>query len=849
VSGFALLLALAQAPHLTAARAPQAPAIDGRLDDPVWQLATPSDAFTQKFPDEGRAPSEHTVVRVLYDDDAVYVGFECAQLRAPMVARLTRRDREIEADHVSIAIDTRRDGRSAFQFTVNAAGVLSDYLLFNDTDSSSDWDENWEARTARSASGWSAEFRIPLRILRFERLPVQDWGFQARRYISMRQETDEWAFIPRTAAGEVSHYGRLDNLRDLHPGSRLELRPFVVGKLRQRDPVTAMLAAGVDASGSAGLDLKWHATQGLTLDATFNPDFAQVEADQVILNLTNFEIEYPEKRPFFLEGIDTFATPLAVLYTRRIGHVPAAPALRSDPPYGEELYDTPDPATIYGAAKLSGRLTQRLSIGALSAVTGREDVQAQSAGGGARLSRVAEPLTIYNLLRLRRDAFGNGHVGLIASAVGRVEPTGDYPVVAPDPTATPTLLCPSGDTYPLTTPARPRCFHDAYVGGADARWRSPSGDYAASAQALATLIEHGPARTLRDGTVIGDGDADAGGIVTLSKEGGRWVGDVGYEGYGRKLDYNDLGFLARQNVHHLWLDTYYRTLEPRWKTLETQWGLELYGRQSLDGRKLARGYQVNSRGKLTNFWGWFLELHYREAHFDDREVGDGTALERDGLIGIELSMHTDPRRRVQLGLDSQTQFIFDGFHFEGDVVLTLRLLPQLDLELLPTLTYNAGEPRYLANAITAPGQYYFGKLSAQSVGTTLRATYTFTPRLTLQAYAQLFLAALHYSDFSTAQSDPMGPRPTVRLSDLRAAPPPMCPPATTCTDSEDGVLNVNLVLRWEYRLGSTLFLVYTRSQVPQLQLAQGQGASLDLGAIQRGPAANVLLLKLSYWWG
>src|SRR5215470_7976365 len=261
-----LLLALwanANAPHLSAQRTTQPVRIDGRLDDAAWQEAPASEAFTQKFPDEGRAPSERTRVRVLYDDDALYIGFECDQIGAPVVARLTRRDRQVEADHVSIAIDTRRDGSSAFSFTVNAAGVLADSILFNDTDSSTDWDENWEALTARTERGWSAEFRIPLRILRFARLPVQDWGFQARRYISARQEIDEWSFTPRTEAGEVSRYGRLDNLVGLLPRSPLELRPFVLGRVRVRDAQSDMIASGTDATGSAGLDVKWHASQNL----------------------------------------------------------------------------------------------------------------------------------------------------------------------------------------------------------------------------------------------------------------------------------------------------------------------------------------------------------------------------------------------------------------------------------------------------------------------------------------------------------------------------------------------------------------------------------------------------------
>jgi hypothetical protein len=207
----ALALVLAQAravgpgapaprPHITATRTAQPPVIDGRLDDQVWATAAPSDTFTQHFPDEGAPPSERTVVRVLYDDNNLYVGIDCEQLNAPIVRRLARRDSQIPSDGVWFDVDSRRTGVGAFHFAVNAAGMLSDGIHFDDTAYSSDWDAVWEAKVADTDRGYAAEFRIPLAVLRFEALPVQDWGFQVRRFIDARQETDDWAFYPRSAA-------------------------------------------------------------------------------------------------------------------------------------------------------------------------------------------------------------------------------------------------------------------------------------------------------------------------------------------------------------------------------------------------------------------------------------------------------------------------------------------------------------------------------------------------------------------------------------------------------------------------------------------------------------------------
>ena len=433
---FVLALASGSVPHLSAARIDKPPVLDGRLDEAVWQTAPASDGFTQKLPDDGKPPSERTVVKVLYDDDSLYVGIDCEQRKSEVIGRLTRRDRQVEADQVSIALDTRGDGKSAFEFMVNASGVLVDGLHFNDTDYSQDWDENWEAKTARTQHGWSAELRIPLRVLRFSARPVQSWGMQVKRYTSMTQELDEWAYTPRETAGEVSHYGRLDDLIGLSSKSPLELRPFVAGTMRHHDPSPSSgeLARGFQLLGSAGLDLKWHISQALTLDATFFPDFGQVEADQVVLNLTTFEQYYPEKRPFFLEGVDTFSTPLQLLYTRRIGRAPGAPEPLIDvaPPGHERqeyIIHPPLPSTIFGAAKLVGELDNHLSIGELVAITGRQSVD-MLALNGTRVKRLADPLTTYKVLRLKREIGDNAHIGLTAMATNRVESVSGHVVGA-----------------------------------------------------------------------------------------------------------------------------------------------------------------------------------------------------------------------------------------------------------------------------------------------------------------------------------------------------------------------------------------------------------------------------------
>src|SRR5581483_11307383 len=244
------------------------------------------------------------------------------------------------------------------------------------------------------------------------------------------------------------------------------------------------LAGGYDHSVLAGLDLKWHVTQDLTLDAAVNPDFAQVETDQLILNLTNTETFLPEKRPLFLEGADAFATPLQVFYSRRIGSAPPSPTLHTDTLMNptETLLEVPSAATIYGAAKLVGRVDDKWSVGALAAVTARNDVTVQDKATGAKTTRPAQPAMAFSVLRLKRDFGRNAYVGLITTSTNPLaEPTGDYP---DDTITVGNKTCPSG----VSVVAGSRCFHHAFLGGVDGYWRSEAGDYVAGGQLVGTWL-------------------------------------------------------------------------------------------------------------------------------------------------------------------------------------------------------------------------------------------------------------------------------------------------------------------------------------------------------------------------
>jgi hypothetical protein len=827
------------APHLTAVHAKVPPLIDGRLDDPAWRAAPGSSTFTQSFPFDGGRPSEKTVLRVLYDESAIYIGFDCEQIHTPIVERLTRRDRDSESEWVYVQIDSRNDGKSAYMFAVNIAGVLADAQIIDQTTYSWEWDENWEAKTARTKTGWSAEIRIPLRVLRFDsKLPVQSWGFQASRFIAQREETDLWTYIPRDVAAPIAFFGRLDGLSGLVGAGALELQPFALGYGRRR-------GSSIDGSGSAGLDLKWHIAQDLTFDASLNPDFSQVELDQVILNLSTYETYLPEKRPFFLEGIDAFSFPMQVFYSRRIGGPPLPPSLRNDASSSEELLDVPAPATIYGAGKLVGRLNPDWTIGALSALTAADHVSVYDHLNKITTSRLAAPITAFNVLRLKRELGSGGHIGLIGTGSSTFEETSSYPVVGGV-----NQLCPSGATPLLGS----KCFHDGYVAGVDGLLRSPSGAYVVNGAFIESFIKGGPTVIQPDGSPIGAGSTAPGGWLRVAKEGGKhltWSAE--YTGAGRQLNYNDVGYMQRQNVETFAASVGWRTLEPGKHTVDTTSALTVSDSRNNAWLELGQQVELSTRLHLLDFSSIFLAADYAPARFDDREVGDGTALERAGYVGGKLEYDSDPRRSVYATIGSQTQVMGAGiFATTVQASAVFHALPQLDIELLPQLTWAAGEYRYAWQSVGSYDPYLFGKLEAKNVSATVRATYTFTPRLTLQAYAQAFLASGHFSDLralgtlpAAPGTAPRTPGMTVHLSELVAAP--AVPTTDPTPDFEEAAINASVVFRWEYRLGSTLYLVYTRSQIPLVETFTPP-AVLDPHAFGHGATTDVVLLKLSYWW-
>jgi hypothetical protein len=382
--------------------------LDGRLDEAVWQQAPAATQFTQRNPTEGAPVSERTEVRIAYDEQAIYVGARLFDSRGTVSSRMGRRDSELPgSDWFSVSFDSYHDHLTAFEFAVNPAGVRRDEQNSATGDSDDSWDPVWAAEAHVGDEGWSVEMRIPLSQLRYRPSDLQTWGIQMIRQINRTAEEAWFAFTPKRERSGVARYGHLNGLTGLAAAHRLELLPYALTRgqyervgVNTSVPFANPYTDGSDHTSSFGLDLKYRMASNLTLDASFNPDFGQVEADPATINLTAFETRFDERRPFFVAGAEIFdfggGGDTQLFYSRRIGAEPPGRL-----PAQQVYADMPDHATILGAAKVSGKVRQ-WSLGVLNAVTVREHadyITSQQVRGSTEVS----PLSNFLAGRARRE--------------------------------------------------------------------------------------------------------------------------------------------------------------------------------------------------------------------------------------------------------------------------------------------------------------------------------------------------------------------------------------------------------------------------------------------------------------
>jgi hypothetical protein len=851
-------------------RTAQAPVVDGRLDDAAWATAEAAGEFVQMRPDPGKPASERTEARVLYTDDAVYVGMRMYDSAPDSVAaQLARRDASgVYSDWAHVLIDSYHDRRTGFRFSVNPRGVKKDVLHYDDTGEDVNWDAVWEAGTRADSAGWTAEFRIPLSQLRFsggadaERV----WGVNFSREIARRGEWAWWSPVLPSESGLVSRAGELLGLQGIRQGRRLEVLPYSVASLT-RAPVEAgnPFYRRNDPTVAMGVDLRYGLTPNLTLSATLNPDFGQVEADPSQVNLSAYESYFSEKRPFFMEGSNIFAFNVgtdddsgeSLFYSRRIGRTP-----QRSVDAGDGWLEAPDATTILGAAKVTGKTAGGWTLGLLDAVTGEERARLVEGPGARAVSEPVEPLTNYLVGTLSRDfRRGGSAVGLMGTATHRrldgVEELGFLRSSAYSAGVTGRHRF-AGNTWEA----------NGYLAGSHVRGSAEAITRVQTSQAHlfqrpdADHVELDSTRTSLSGAVAS---------VWVGKNGGSKLrGGFGAHLRTPGLELNDLGFMGEADMVQAFSSWRYEQYEPRGIFRSWRVGVNPFSMWTTGGERIFTQVGHYANYELKSFWngGWWVGRRFDA--LTNGTLRGGPAMVRPGGLRYSTWINTDNRKPVRGSFDVWGGYENDGggrdYGFAPGV--TLRPSSQLNLSVNPSYSHADNTWQYVTQQdALGSRRYVLARLDQNTLGITTRLNYTISPTLSLEMYAQPFVSAGTYDRFMEV-TDPGAARFRDRFRvfgadalsyDADAGEYAVDLDGDRDADLEFGnpdfnfkQLNSNAVLRWEYRPGSTLFVVWSQGRTDYL--SDGSfGVRRDFGRLMGTdgdhtvPATNVLLVKFSYW--
>jgi len=839
---------------------PRPPVIDGKLDDPVWDKVAWAGDFIQRSPDEGKEPSQATMFKILYCERNVYIAIKAFDNEPEKIERRMARRDNLEGDYVEVHLDSYFDHRTAFGFMVNAAGVKGDVVISNDGDSWDDtWDPIWYVKTYTDEQGWAAEMRIPLSQLRYGKKLDQIWGLQVIRWLHRKQETSNWQLIPQKASGWVSRFGELQGIKGLKAQRQIELTPYTVGKTQRFEREEGNpFATGSLSNLYGGVDGKIGLTSDLTMDFTINPDFGQVEADPSVVNLTAFETYYSEKRPFFIEGRNILSFQIMggdgsfsrdnLFYSRRIGRSPQYEPDTED----EEYLDMPENTTIFGAFKITGKTKKGISIGIIDSITAKESAQLSYLG--ERRELVVEPMTNYFGLRLQKDYNeGNTILGGMVTATNRSIKDEEL-----------------------------NFLHDAaYTGGFDFTHRWNKKKYYFSLNTVFSLVrgskeailntQESPARYFqRPDTdhVRVDPDRTSlsghGGTLNFGKGGSsgfRFSTGVTWRSPG--LELNDMGYLRRADAIMQWIWANYRISKPFSIFREISFNFNEWMGWDFGGEKIFKGGNSGMWGEFKNYWNFSLGMNREGEGLSASSLRGGPALRYPGGWNGWLFINSDSRKKLR--------YFAGTYFFYGDqndsrvngfeIGATYRPTEALSLSISPSYEFNLDELQYVDTLDLDSGEkYIFARIDQKTVSLTFRLNLSLTPDLSIQFYGQPFISAGKYSEFNSI-TDSRAKEYEDRFHVFKDNEIDYYPDAEEYYVDEnlDGVADytfenpdfnflqfrMNLVVRWEYIPGSSLYLVWSQGRTDTSSIGDFSFREGMRNLFSIHPH-NVFLIKFSY---
>lgn len=834
------------------------PLIDGKLNDPAWeQVSWAGGDFRQVNPDKGKPASVQTKFKILYDLKNLYVAFRCYDPDPSTIARRMSRRDGFEGDWVEINIDSYYDKRTAFSFTSSVSGVKGDEYISNNGDNwDPGWDPIWYLKTSIDEEGWIAELRIPLSQLRFADKSELIWGIQVQRYYFRNQERSHWQYIPPDAGGYVHLMGEMQGIHGIKPQQQVEIQPYLVARAETFEKEKGNpYVTGRKSAMDFGLDAKIGITSDITLDLTVNPDFGQVEADPSQVNLTAFELFFQERRPFFIEGNNTLNFPVSqntnnnLFYSRRIGRQPQGTVdtdlLGEDT--ATEYAETNPGTTILGAAKLTGKNKKGFSWGVLESVTASEYAEIDSLG--YKRNHPIEPLTNYFVTRAQQDINkGNSTIGAMFTATNR-----------------------DVDDKKL------QWLHkSAYTGGVDVLHHWKERKYYVSAKAVISHVrgskeaiantqlsseryfqrpdnhhtDFNPDKTSLTGT---------GGQLLIGKKSGDLISDLGFMWQSPELELNDVGFLSQTDNLYQWFWMQYRVLKPVGITRWQRYNINEWREYDFGMEKLNEGYNVNAHFEFKNFWQSGGGVSYQVGSVSNADLRGGPSLRYPGALFYWIYTNTDRRKKLSGSLFHEMTLGRENYVRNANFGLDLvyRPINAFSISVSPGVTWNENQMQYVATTLSQGEPRYIVAAIDQSLfRVTIRMTYMLTPNLSIQYYGQPFGSAGVYSDYKYIINGSAGEY-AQRFRPISGERLALAESEYRYDENSDGISDYgfsnpdfnfgqfrsNMVVRWEYIPGSTLFFVWSKERNGAFYDNRG-GDKYRFDFEEKGH--NIFLIKFTY---
>lgn len=839
-----------------AVRATAAPVIDGSLEDAAWQQAPVITGFTQRDPDEGKPATQQTKVRVVYDDEAIYFGLFMED-DGKVTPLLARRDTDLnESDYVRLSIDSQHDRQNGAAFVVNASNVQMDMTLYNDIYDDSTWDAVWLSAAKVVPGGWIAEARIPYSQLRFPAREKHVWGFNVSRRVARLNENSRLVFTPKDVSAFVSHFADLTGIENIKPPRGFEVVPYGVARTdlqsRNDNPFVSPSEHRLDG----GVDVKYGLSSSLTLTGTINPDFGQVEVDPAVLNLTQFETFFPEKRPFFTEAAQNFqfgngpansrwgfnTSSPTYFYSRRIGRSPQG-SLDADWQFG------PGETTILGAAKVTGKVGNGWTVGILDALTDRET--AWFSTGPEVGKQLVEPMTNYLVARATKELGKDARtrVGMMFTSTNR----------RLDENLSQSLRESSYfaglDGYTFFDKNKTWLMEFQYgstlvEGSKEAIALTQLSGARYFQRPDASHVEFDPNRTSLSGW---------NGRVMLNKQSGRWRPNLQIQAYSPGFEINDLGFQTRTDGITSHAVMHYLNVDKTKRTREISTWAGKYQNWNFDRDLTANGFMANGFVEWTSYWYNFAWGGTNAQVYDDRRTRGGPAVLRPASHWIGGGGGSDSRKKVWFETEGEYWKNDDGSNSQY-LRLNARYRPTsaLLLSLTPVWNRSVDNTMYVATRIdpsytaTFGRRYIFSTIEQKTLDLGIRADWIFSPRLSMQLFLQPFVASGSYSNFrqlARPRSDEYVPYDAVQLDGERNMYTVRSSGSELTFRNPDfnfRSVRGSAVVRWEFRPGSALYVVWNENRAEQVEVGDFRPRR-DFAALPNAPSQDVFLIKFSYW--